>query len=387
MHGSFRPVLALTCLTAALMARPLNAQSLAAWTLSAEMRIESERGPDYEFTRIVDVVPGPTGLLFVSDIRPPQIRAFDAMGNFVRAIGRSGGGPGEFQRITSIGVLADTLWTVDVSLRRVTLFAPDGRVIATFPQTPPGGSPPSRGVFTSASIAAVLPGGLAFGRASYGSSDQAAGKVPLAPLLRMTRYGVTLDTVVWVSTANSQSVMTFGRDGQMFMAQPFSDTPIAAVGAASGRVYVVDRTVATSPRDATFGVIALNLNGDTLWQRRYPYTPRRLDAERRENALGRRIEIGGVQITRNQIMSATFLPDHAAPVTAVIVASNGSLWLRRDDRPGDVEHLVIGPDGAPLATLTLPRYVTIKAVSGDAVWTTEIDEDDVQTIVRSRIMR
>lgn len=371
---------------AAVLTGTVGAQSPAGWRLTPEVRITSERGPDYEFTRIDGIAPGPNGLVFVSDIREPMLRVFDPRGSYVRAIGRTGSGPGEFRRVSYLGVLGDTIWTIDVLQRRTTLFTAEGRVLATFQYgVSPNVAPPGTGL-SSALVTAVLPGGVAFGRASYGSSDQAAGRVPRFPLLRLTRDGATLDTIAWVSTKNSQLTLAFGR-GELFLSQPFSDAPIAVVGSHARRVYVIDRTVATDARAATLGVTALDVNGDTLWQRRYPYTPKRLDPDRREEALNRRIQLNNAEVPRAQLRNATFLPDYAPRVTAAVVAEDGSLWLRCDDGPGDVEHLVIGPDGTVAGALALPRNVTVKAVRGNLVWTTEADDDGVQTIVRWRIVR
>ena len=51
-----------------------------------------------------------------------------------------GQGPGEFERLIDMGLLADTLWTTDLTSRRVTFFSLDGDLLSTMtirPQVDP----------------------------------------------------------------------------------------------------------------------------------------------------------------------------------------------------------------------------------------------------------
>jgi hypothetical protein len=302
---------------------------------------------------------------------------FAATGTHGRTIGRDGGGPGAFPNLDYDGVLGDTVWTVDGTLRRVTLFTLAGRTISTIPYVTlqEGGNPRLR-------ITAVFAGGVATGRHSEAESDVASGKIPLSPLLRVARDGTILDTIALVSTANSALVLRKGGT-QVSMHQPHSDTPLVVAAPAANCVFVVDRSVATGARGATFGVTALRLTGDTLWSRRYAYVPTPLESRGAYT-----INAGRVSVSREEVLAQTFLPDFRTPVTEAIAAADGSLWLRREGGTAElIEYTVIGPSGALVAALTVKRSVTVKAVSGSLVWTVETDEDDVPTVVRSRVSR
>ncbi|MBK8646135.1 MAG: 6-bladed beta-propeller, partial [Gemmatimonadetes bacterium] len=95
------------------------------------LRIGSETaGAAYMFTTIRQVVASDSEV-FVLPAETPEIRVFGADGRHRRTIGRRGAGPGEFDAVTAIGLVGDTLWTLDSNLRRVTLFRANGELLTT----------------------------------------------------------------------------------------------------------------------------------------------------------------------------------------------------------------------------------------------------------------
>lgn len=70
------------------------------------------------------------GNIYVIDRKAVQIKVYDPQGNFVRAIGRRGQGPGEFQTIWSFQVTPQqTIFVCDHSSRRIMFFSLDGQLI------------------------------------------------------------------------------------------------------------------------------------------------------------------------------------------------------------------------------------------------------------------
>jgi hypothetical protein len=372
----------------ATLAGALHSQQPAKWTLTTVARTASgaNTGADYEFNRIAGIVPGPNGTVFVFETRATEIRVFDANGAFVRRIGRAGSGPGEFRYLTSIGFVGDTLWTADHELKRVSLFAADGRVLATIAHEMRDAVPAASRTFYGADLWFVLTRGLAVGGAISDAEALAEGKVPATPILRLTRTGRTLDTIAWMSTAHSQMALQIG-GAKLFMAQRYADSPLPVIALPLERVYVVDRSAATAARDAAFRVTAMSVMGDTVWTRRYPYVPIPIGSAARDSALSTAIKIGATTATREELRAKLYLPAFRPPIASAIAAADGSLWLRRADTPSDIDYTVIGANGTLLATLTVKRNVSIKAVSGDIAWAIETDADDVQSVVRYRIGR
>lgn len=108
--------------------RGLAAQPRAAlseWTVDKTplLMLEEDGSREKQFLRIAGAVRLSSNLIAVVNGASNDIRLFDDRGTFVRSFGRSGSGPGEFQRIGWVGRLHDTLFVADPSLQRVTAVA------------------------------------------------------------------------------------------------------------------------------------------------------------------------------------------------------------------------------------------------------------------------
>ena len=86
-------------------------------------------------------------------------------------------------------------------------------------------------------------------------------------------------------------------------------------------------------------------------------------------------------------------PSYLPPVSHVIAAHDGSIWLRRFD-PVEVassepmwEWWVLDSEGSPLARALTPVDLDVRLINGDMIWGVERDELDVEYIVRYRLMR
>jgi len=372
------------------VAAPQARQVPEPWTLRPELRLgDDEPGEAYEFTRIVAAAVSPDGQVHVVQFGEPVVRVYDSRGRHVRTIGRDGEGPGEFRALIALGFLGDTLWTYDRSLRRISYFAPSGAFIRS--EAPlPMPTPRSRNdpvVFTS--IATLLRDGTAIGSGGSTAVAAATGAVRSRPWFRMSRAGEILGTIVSVRISRPMA-LTRGegtaRSG-LFGPQPLSDEPLVAV-TGSGRLYAVERDAASSSGGAQFTVLALNVNGDTLWTRRVPYVPKRLTARMVDSVVNERAESfskRGLPYTAAEVRAAVFVPDFLPPVTRALAGEDGTLWLRREDGGTTVDYVVLSRDGVILATLSVPRAVSLLSASGDDVWAEETDTDDVPLLVKYRI--
>jgi hypothetical protein len=225
-----RILLRLLALVIAVLPWTAAAQTPPRWTLTEELRITGDAG--VEFSRLSRVVPAPGGGVLAIEMMPWSLHMFDARGRFVRTVGRVGAGPGEYESLSGAGFLKDTLWISDSRLRRVTLFASDGKVIKTVPQSPQA-VPPGRGM--TASAVTLLSGDRALGSVSTVSSMIASGEVTHRHMLIMTRDGRILDTLGLTPVGNSQLAIRYGTGG-MFTAQPYGDYPLNAFATETERV-------------------------------------------------------------------------------------------------------------------------------------------------------
>jgi DNA-binding beta-propeller fold protein YncE len=72
--------------------------------LEEDLRIGSEEDPDYMFYRIRGLAVDSDGNILVVDMSNFRVQIFDKEGKYVRTIGRSGQGPGEFERPSGIRI-------------------------------------------------------------------------------------------------------------------------------------------------------------------------------------------------------------------------------------------------------------------------------------------
>jgi hypothetical protein len=369
------------------LATPARAQRAALverWTLAPDVRIgDDETGEAYEFTVIIGVAVSPRGLVHVLQGGEAAVRVFDERGRHVRTIGRDGEGPGEFRAPGAFGFLGDTLWVHDRSLRRVSYFAPDGAFLRAETPTPLPVRRSPDDVVAIVSPAMLLPGGHAIGMGNYNADAAARGLVRAVPWLRLTRAGAVIDTLAWVTIASPLALRS--AQSTTFMVQPFSSAPIAVV-AASGRLVIVDRDAP----EGGIAVHAISPNGDTLWTRRLEYAPVRLTGRVVDSvvtSLVTRLGRGSQAWTPAQIREAMVVPQHLPSVSAVLPASDGSIWLRHEDFSPSTTYTVLAGDGTPRATLSLPRSVRPLWASANELWAAETGSDDVPLLVRYRVVK
>lgn len=86
--------------------------------------VDGSRGTD--FGAILSARMLPSGHVAVVDLNTPEIRLFNGEGKFVRSIGRSGKGPGEFAASPVIAASFDGIWAWDPASRRLSLFSLNG---------------------------------------------------------------------------------------------------------------------------------------------------------------------------------------------------------------------------------------------------------------------
>jgi hypothetical protein len=100
------------------------------WRLVEELVIDPAEGSPGEFSDVTKLVADDAGNVYVMQIMPAAIKAFDAQGNWLRDIGRAGDGPGEF-RDGMLFIHGDTLLVQDPNNQRITTFLTDGTLIGT----------------------------------------------------------------------------------------------------------------------------------------------------------------------------------------------------------------------------------------------------------------
>jgi hypothetical protein len=110
--------------------------STSAWRLESDLEIgtATDTGPEL-FGDVWDFEVGESGQIFVLDAQAFEVRAFDVAGEYLWSVGRSGGGPGEFQFPAGLARAPDgRLWVPDPGNARYTVFDTAGTYVASIPR-------------------------------------------------------------------------------------------------------------------------------------------------------------------------------------------------------------------------------------------------------------
>lgn len=110
-----------------------GATRIEAWEVVEEQRFGEEDGAG-SLADIRGVAADDSGRVLTLDFKDQQVHVFDSMGRYVRSLGRSGQGPGEFGNANGLLRAPDgRLWINDPSNNRFTVLGPDGSLLATHP--------------------------------------------------------------------------------------------------------------------------------------------------------------------------------------------------------------------------------------------------------------
>lgn len=393
-------------------------------TLVEDLRIGSFDDPVAGFSRIGDVDVDRDGYIFVAEAQDAEIRVYDPEGRAVRRFGRRGEGPGEFERMGSMGVTGDTVWVIEGIAGRVTLFDREGRVLQA--RTASSIPIPVQGCSGYVSPQGLLPDGTLW---SWMSSilcrpddvENGVGPNDSVPVPRVTfsPTGEVLDTVGWdpIPPPSMWTPPGFEQperpprvqiDGERFtVPSPPPPRRLHWIGLPDGKL-VTDLHLPTTPEISTFLAARLDLDGDTVWARRLRYRPAgfaeaELDALAEEAASspgGGFIRFdGGVAVqpaepdadlaarARTRIRAEMDFPEFRLPVGVVSATSDGSMWLPLEGQTEAGSHafLLLNPDGSTRGRLTLPERARVRWRSGDTILVVEPDDFDVPWLVRYRL--
>lgn len=377
-------------------ARPLAIDDLPRLTLVEELRIGSVDDPDLGFSALsshVEVTEGDT--IYVHDIRARQFRVHGPDGGLVRRIGRPGEGPGELGSVLSWGLVRDTLWAIDFQ-GRVTLFARDGRLLAT--------SRPEPVRFTYGPYwlqvrpAELLPGGVLMGGIGARSIPRPGMPAVEArvPIVRFDLDGNVLDTAYHEALDFDAEAQGWTEVRGVTMSAPELPTSRPwTVGLGSDSV-LVERARVTEEGHGLLQVTRRSVRGDTVWRRVFAFDPIPVSPAYRDSVLDAAAErsrrrFGSLAEARSAVKEAyTFLPHHPA-VSRLGIREDETLWMLRTGHSGTVgadeawEWLVLAADGSVLGRVTTPPDTRIAHHRKDRVYAIERDELDIPWLVRYRL--
>ncbi len=338
------------------------------------------------------VLPG-DGTVFLADEQLPSLLQLDSTGTLRRRLGRQGEGPGEFGRgVIILGLRGDSLWALDPSLQRITLFPRRGPGVGTIDFR--------RAATRAASGRAVVRWGMPQGLLSDGTllvfeseSEPGAPEASTQLMYRTTRQLEILDTLARLSDRRSGLVIPVG-DGELNTGQPFSDDPRGSASDDGKLLFLVERPAADRPGPAHFRITARRADGTLVFDREIEYQPRRITESEVDSAV-RRITRGipgdrMPPIPEGPVRRALYRPAFWSPVNNLQVARDGTVWvaLTSADGPRDgTDWLVLSPRGLPQGRVVTPAGFRVMAVDRSMLYGVEGGWGEVPTVVRYRVPR
>ncbi len=372
MRMAFAPMrLMMTCIPALLVAcggeQQDNAAAATAWRIDSLATLsisDDDAGGEPVIGDAVGVSRLPDGGVVVADLGLSSLRYFGPRGEFLRAVGRKGSGPGEFDYIATMLRCGDSLYVEDIGQQSVMVYATDGTLARSPKYADVLGERPT---YDSACNGAGI-----FLHNGWGSrDDRTLGRV---------RWTVPY----WLTTSDGKSRAELGEHagserlmiGGGSQPHPLGRSSVLAIGRERAYIGTAD----------SFVVLAFTLDGapaGALTNSDADLRTTDADIERfkRLDTLGKNEE----QRARAVRAWTTFeFPPTVPAYDAMLVDANDHVWVRRFPRGTDkyAEWLVFSPSGEQVATLALPGTLTVHEIGSDYVLGVEVNPAEGNQMVR-----
>ncbi|MGH7709738.1 MAG: 6-bladed beta-propeller [Gemmatimonadaceae bacterium] len=365
-----------------------NAEPLERWTLEPRALLEigrdAEEGPQ-AFVDIMGVVRLSDGRIAVANMRPSEIRVFDANGRFLNSLGRNGAGPGEFgTALFRLLRSRDTLIGVDNSLR-AQVFDPTGKLVRSLSRA----RPPN---------AQRNPVRLGFDRNGHAIVQAlelpAAGAAPEAPIY-MSLWRESPDTTRHDHILRLFAYRPISRRGTAPPFEVYGERGVVSTDGARICVGVSSRYTVDCYDGR--GRLALSLRRE-VGARSITEDDRRFfrDAYLAANKGAKPEAIASIEESNR----LTQFAQQAPVLSRVLLATSGQLWVsefdrtenaigptvyRRPQRP--LRWSVFDPDGRWRADIETPARFMVYEVGPDYVLGVTLGSDDVEHVTLYRIRR
>jgi hypothetical protein len=354
-----------------------------------DLRLDAEAE---DFPGLGRLIAGTGGEIVVPLPQDRQIRFYDSTGARIAAVGRRGQAPGEFAYLGQLGLKADTVWAMDADSRRVTYYSPRGEFLRTGPALPgkqeSGGLLLARDGFLFVVAVGVHPDGsmMAVGRRS--SNDPNKPMLANQMVLHLSAGGDIHALAEGPSYEDPRWMMQVAGLGRSI---PFVQGPMFAFAPDASRFAFLETNL-TTPLGGAYRVTLFRANGDTIFTREYPFLGVPVTQAERDSAANAEIQAPGTPSEgpgdvdqRFRRLALEKMPAVHAPLQSFLLGVDGTLWITLRDSAGVRRTVVLDESGEPMGTVVLNTRTRIRQASATRIWVTEMDENDLASVVRYRV--
>lgn len=353
--------------------------SIPTFSFDTVATLSPEESEGYDLDRVGTLLLGNDGRrLYLTQPRRREIWTFDRSGRASGSFGRPGEGPGEFQSLEAIGWKGDTLWAADHRTGRVTLFHEDD-IARTVEFHLDGG----RAWETVIRPIAFLKDGSMLGAGGVYSSSVQKGQSVRLPVLKVSEEGRIADTLAVLNHRNRNVGVQIGAT-QIFWNQPFSDTDLWDFSPSGNYLAIVERP-------SSFGSYTLTILshvGDTIGSAEIRVDAKSLTDERVEAIIAPTLAYARTRPWYadnfpRAYREALHIPEFCPPATDLVVADDGTAWVRREDCEGAmvVQWDVFDRRATLKARVQLPNQARILYARDLELWTVAPDSMGLPHIV------
>lgn len=318
------------------------------------------------------VAESPTGDLYVLYGTMQRVVRRQVGGRALLAFGAEGRGPGEFESPVALGVVGDTLWVSDTALERITLFSLDGELLEVV-------APQKRNrLLVEGVVVRLLPGHL---RRDGTVGSRWSITVPpwglpgrfSVPHVRMNRNGEVIDTLAVVSVDFPPGTQARVSGRMIPVPPPPSFGPLQQYHETGLLVVEMPRPKTTRPQ--SFRTVRTDESGDTVFDLRLGYTPRRFPDDyvhrRIADALAPQVRWRGVDHRLGQaaLRRELRLPRFQPAVSRVKICEDGTTLLRGPvEAGGHTRWIMLSPEGHVHGVIRLSESATVHWCQGPVLW-------------------
>ncbi len=343
------------------------------WRLSEQPTVTLGAGAtaEHEFHRIAGAVRLPNGEIAVANEGTREVRYFRTDGTYLRAFGRQGEGPGEFQSMARLIRFGDTLAIHDSRTRRLTVFRGDSLLDTRMVR--------SSNAIRSFSIYGRLPDGRWV--AVTGVSPQFSAQ-PYRDSIGVGIVPASGDGAVqWLGWFPGVRIVSLGQQ----VTGPAGFYTWVHTAIAGGQAVVLD---GDQERLRRFSPDGIETPGGAIAIQGQPLSPEIIEQAKR-----REIDPRSDTVVQRQWLEVKYgtevIGDRLPALRAMMADSEGRIWLegyRADEsRPG--RYFVYSLEAKPVATVAVPGGFRATDIGADYVLGVVTDADGIERVVMYRLIR